>query len=173
MQVSWFPIELLSAPGRLGLTDIPGGRARSTQEDLQSLQAAQVTHLVCLVEAHELRFMTPAETPGDRQRTVEAHDMVFRHHAIEDFKAPELAATCATIDFIDGALRRGSTVVVHCWAGLGRAGTMAACLLVHRGMTAHGAIQAVRWVRPGAVQSEIQEQFIAAFEAHARAAGRS
>jgi len=63
--------------------------------------------------------------------------------------------------------------VVHCLAGLGRTGTVAACLLVTRGRTAGESIAAVRAVRPGSVQSQAQADFVEAFAAyHAGGGGR-
>jgi hypothetical protein len=57
-------------------------------------------------------------------------------------------------------LRCGSDVLVHCRGGLGRAGTVAARLLVELGMDPRKAIAAVREVRPGAIEILEQEQFI-------------
>jgi protein-tyrosine phosphatase len=54
-------------------------------------------------------------------------------------------------------------VVVHCWGGLGRSGTIAAACLVARGAGAEEAIAAVRAARPGAVQTAAQELFVADF----------
>ena len=85
------------------------------------------------------------------------------HHPIVDFNAPQLPEAQRTITKLDQALTQGDQVIVHCWAGLGRAGTMAACLLIHRGMDTNTAIDNVRDVRDGAIQSEVQERFIATF----------
>ena len=51
-------------------------------------------------------------------------------------------------------LRRRLDVLVHCRGGLGRAGTIAARLLVELGMEPTKAIASVRAVRPGAIETE-------------------
>ena len=57
-------------------------------------------------------------------------------------------------------LRRRSDVVVHCRGGLGRAGTIAARLLVELGMEPTKAIASVRAARPGAIETNDQEEFV-------------
>jgi len=54
---------------------------------------------------------------------------------------------------------------VHCGAGLGRTGTVLACYLVSRGLTAEQAIGEVRLARPGAVEAVSQVAFVYAYEA--------
>jgi ADP-ribosyl-[dinitrogen reductase] hydrolase len=58
-------------------------------------------------------------------------------------------------------LRSGSDVLVHCRGGLGRAGTIAARLLVELGMDPATAIASV--VRPGAIETSDQEKFVLNF----------
>ena len=162
MQIDWFPKDLIQAPGRLGLTHLPGANG-DRDTDLDALQSAGVNRLLCLVEAHELQYLKPAETITDRREALELRDITFMHHPIVDFNAPQLSDAQRTIAMLDQALKQGDSIIVHCWAGLGRAGTMAACLLTHNGMEANKAIDTVRSVRQGAIQSDIQEQFVANF----------
>ena len=51
----------------------------------------------------------------------------------------------------------GHGVLVHCFAGLGRTGTILACFLVAQGMDAAEAIAHVRTRRPGSVEVYSQE----------------
>ena len=67
------------------------------------------------------------------------------------------------MDEILHAVEGGHGVVVHCWGGLGRAGTIASCCLVARGASPAQALAHVRAAREGAVQSEAQEQFVRSF----------
>ena len=59
-----------------------------------------------------------------------------------------------------GVVRRGGRILVHCRGGLGRAGTIAARLLVELGTSPDEAIRAVRHVRPGAIETREQERYV-------------
>ena len=94
--------------------------------------------------------------------------MRFTHEPIEDFEAPTLEQATRLVDMIQAELEAGERVVVHCMAGLGRAGTIAACVLVAEGLGASDAIATVRYFRFGAVQSQSQEELVAAYEREVR-----
>ena len=57
-------------------------------------------------------------------------------------------------------LHSGSDVLVHCRGGLGRAGTIAARLLVELGVEPATAIANVRRVRSGAIETSDQEKYV-------------
>jgi ADP-ribosyl-[dinitrogen reductase] hydrolase len=57
-------------------------------------------------------------------------------------------------------LRSGFDIVVHCKGGLGRAGTIAARLLVELGHDPDDAIRLVRTARPGAIETAAQERHV-------------
>jgi ADP-ribosyl-[dinitrogen reductase] hydrolase len=59
-------------------------------------------------------------------------------------------------------LRSEQDILVHCRGGLGRAGTIAARLLVEFGMEPATAIRQVRTVRPGAIETSEQEKYVLA-----------
>ena len=59
-------------------------------------------------------------------------------------------------------LRNGSDVLVHCRGGLGRAGTIASRLLIELGMAPKTAIARVRAVRPGAIETCAQKEYVLA-----------
>ena len=63
-------------------------------------------------------------------------------------------------------LRSGFDIVVHCKGGLGRAGMVAARLLVEPGQSPEDAIAAVRAARPGAVETPAQAAHVANQTAH-------
>ena len=62
-------------------------------------------------------------------------------------------------------LLEGQNVIFHCRGGKGRAGTIAAILLVDFGHEKKEAIDLVRERRKGAIETKTQEDFIAAYRA--------
>ncbi len=69
-------------------------------------------------------------------------DRLFVH--VENYRPPPNLA--AILDFIDAAIANEKPVVVHCFAGIGRTGTVLVAWLLrhHPGMTADQAIHTVR-----------------------------
>ena len=67
--------------------------------------------------------------------------------------------------------RRGAKVVVHCRGGLGRAGTVAACILVEAGYEPRLAMARVRRVRHGAIETPEQERYVSAYRARLQLSG--
>ncbi|UPG71023.1 hypothetical protein MVG78_10365 [Roseomonas gilardii subsp. gilardii] len=59
-------------------------------------------------------------------------------------------------------LDAGERLAIHCWGGLGRSGTVAAALLVARGLPAPEAVMQVRRARPGAIETAEQEAWVLA-----------
>jgi len=59
------------------------------------------------------------------------------------------------------SLSAGNSIAIHCKGGLGRSGTIAATILVDLGFEPQDAIDHVRSFRPGAIETNIQENFIA------------
>ncbi len=165
MEVTWFSREFLPEAGEFGILPTPGYYAQSTtRQDLDTLAKQSVARIVCLQEAHEFERLEPPETLESRTQTILERGMQFTHIPIEDFCSPTLEQANTLVSQLRNDLQHNLRVVVHCFAGLGRAGTVAACLLTSYGMSAQDAIALVRWYRPGAIQSTSQEQLIHIFE---------
>jgi atypical dual specificity phosphatase len=104
-------------------------------------------------------ILSVTEHPLD-ERELRRYGIRYLWQATEDWQPPpDLAATCA---FIDECKAAGTATLVHCFAGLGRTGTVLAAYLIHSGVctTAEDAKRRVRAEYDGgAVQSV--EQFAA------------
>ncbi len=82
----------------------------------------------------------------------------YLHVPTEDYSAPDMEQIDEAVKFIRNRIENNEPVMVHCAAGLGRAGTILACYLVkYEKISAKIAIQKVRKERPGSIQSESQE----------------
>ncbi len=95
----------------------------------------------------------------------------YCHIPMADFSPPTAEQIDEFVDSVEAARAEGQRVAVHCLAGLGRTGTMIACYLVHQGRTAREAIAEIRRLRPGSVETRVQEAAIEEFERRHRSRG--
>jgi len=91
----------------------------------------------------------------------------YLHVPTPDFNAPDMDRIESAVDFMHEQINNDHAVMVHCAAGMGRAGTILACYFVkYKKFTADKAIKKIRSERPGSIQSEVQELAIGFFEKH-------
>ena len=81
-----------------------------------------------------------------RLNIVDIEDAGFEHRKIcvVDFAAPTFDQMDVFVDYVGRKLGEGKKVLVHCYAGRGRTGTMLAAYLIHGGMSADAAIREIR-----------------------------
>ncbi|HVV34981.1 MAG TPA: dual specificity protein phosphatase family protein [Acidimicrobiales bacterium] len=111
-----------------------------------ALARTQAAAIVCLNEGYELSERYPdyvewlVANRGGRAVWAPWPDM----HAppVEDF--------AAFLDTLKARLTQGEGLIVHCGAGIGRAGTTATALLMDLGLSLRDALSAVRAARPAA-----------------------
>ncbi len=157
-------IALLPCPGARALGMLPIDQGAACDGDLAHIAAWGAHALVTLVERPELE-MLGLDDLGERVR---AHGLAWWHLPVIDGAAPGKAFERAWRDAgaaLHANLAAGQRIALHCRAGIGRTGTVAARLLVERGMAPADAVVAVRRARPGAIESPEQRAWVEALRA--------
>ena len=139
-------IGITLCPGKTDPDEISGGRARDLDTDLDAIRRWGATAVVSLITDEEIDHLSVRDLPkGVRDRHME-----WWHAPIPDGRppGPEFEdAWAVTGEAIRDRLRLGFDVLIHCRGGLGRAGTIAARLLVELGARPNDAIRRVRDAR--------------------------
>lgn len=147
-------VPLPSGPGRMWVCGkhVVGPDAEAV------LERTGASTIVCLNERGELFSRYPdyvewlREHNGGRAMWVPTHDM----HPLAELES--------VVDAVRLRLDDGEGVVIHCGAGIGRAGTLAAAVLVSLGMRLDTALDHLRTHRPMAgPQTREQEDALEAF----------
>ncbi len=145
--------EVLGVEGRIGLTVLP----QSEQDIARLKNEFAVDRLITLIE---YKYQATAIWQWAHQAR-----MINEWFAIDDFDVPsDMDAYTELIEGILEALEDGETVAIHCLAGLGRTGMVAASCLVALGREPKEAIKMLREVRRGSVQTKAQEKFVQKFQ---------
>jgi ADP-ribosyl-[dinitrogen reductase] hydrolase len=155
-------LALLACPGLAGLGAMAGGRgadavAQAAVRDMAALKERGATLLLTLLGDEELAFL---DLPTSRLAALAGDaGLAWAQAPIGDFGAPAAAFESAWPKLgadVHARLDRGETVGIHCRAGLGRTGTVAARILVERSIDADAAINLVRRCRPGTLETAAQ-----------------
>src|SRR5882757_8602023 len=161
-------VAIGSAFGRVGITFCPGkyDRHAMTGEwdrdlalDLDTVRDWGAAAVVTLLEPKELTLLGVKGLGEEILR----RNMLWFHLPIVDVSIPDKRFEQewdVAGEELRSLLRRRLDVLVHCRGGLGRAGTIAARLLIELGMEPTKAIENVRAARPGAIETSDQERFV-------------
>jgi atypical dual specificity phosphatase len=87
--------------------------------------------------------------------------MLELYEPVPDFTAPTVAQIDRMVQFIEAQIETWERpIVVTCAAGLGRTGTVLACYFVGTGYEPQAAVDYVRQLRPGSIQTRDQEEAV-------------
>jgi ADP-ribosyl-[dinitrogen reductase] hydrolase len=154
--------------GQIGMTLCPGRRDKLSQEgawerdltaDIATVSAWRPDMVLTLVEDFEFELLG---VPAFAVAMLQAN-LPWRHLPIRDAGVPDASfedAWRTTGLEARAILMRGGRVLVHCRAGLGRTGMIAARLLVELGSTPAEAVAAVRGARSGTIETRAQERHV-------------
>jgi len=88
-------------------------------------------------------------------------ELVDMYEAVTDFTPPDPEQLDRMVSFISDQIETWERpVVVTCFAGLGRTGTVLAAYLVYTGYTAERSVRLVRDLRPQSIQTREQEDAV-------------
>ncbi len=141
-------------PGKVAGTPWPG-IISDPRHDLQALHNVGINRLVSLTEM-----------PFDEKLAGE-YSIACKNIPIPDMQAPAITVAQALCLDIDQWVLNGEAIAIHCKAGLGRTGTLLATYWLWCGQgsrTALAAIEHVRRIESGMIQSQEQVDFLSAFD---------
>jgi protein-tyrosine phosphatase len=148
-------IPLPRGPGRLWLC----GKRFVAEGPEEALAAVDGTGILCLCERHELEERYPSYVVWLSSESEERATWF----PIPDFHAPDLDDAVPFLAALRARIELGERLIMHCGAGIGRSGTMAAALLMGLGTDRLAATSWVAAHRPmagpevGAQQSFLVE----------------
>jgi protein-tyrosine phosphatase len=119
------------------------------------LTRLEASAVVCLVEESEL-----IEYPGYVAWMTQHAPEVVTWCPIPDTGAPNYAVALDLIDSIIQKLQGGQSIVLHCSAGIGRSGMIAAALLTRLGVPVTDAVEAARRCRGASPEAGRQRQLV-------------
>lgn len=130
------------APGRLARGEQP----RQEWGGYEALRDAGVTCLLSLREAEERRNTVagrpfPAYRAADEAAACLALGLRFRHLPFVDRTVPPAEDLAAALRLVEEELAAGQVVYVHCMAGIGRTGLVAALWLLMQGASGDAAAE--------------------------------
>ena len=157
--------------GKIILTSFPGLNKEGKFDDslfllqLNIFKSNNCSSIVSFVEDKEFKKLS-----GKNYfvKKVYENKLNWHHLPINDLNAPnhEFKLKWETTKvLLKNELLEGKNIILHCRGGKGRAGTVAAILLIDFGYEKQDAINLVRSRRKGAIETETQKDFVLSYRA--------
>ncbi|XP_005094827.1 cyclin-dependent kinase inhibitor 3 [Aplysia californica] len=166
-QVDWLDLQVVGCDQKLGISPLPGCRYQDTWRslvfDVECLKKEGIEDVFCLCTKREL-YMCRATKLLDKYGEA---GFTVHHFPIEDGGVPEVASMLDITEKLRLCLLGGKKTLLHCFGGLGRSCSVAACLImVMDDSVGHEeAIKRVKDLRgKTAIQSVKQFNFVNEFE---------
>lgn len=121
---------------------------RQLRARLRSLLRVGITFFLDLTE-HEEKRLRPYHAILCQESRSAGRVVQYRRMPIPDFEAPTVDQMHHILDLLDAALAAGYAVYVHCYAGIGRTGTVVGCFLVRHGWSGQEALDEIVALRRG------------------------
>ncbi|MDO8362865.1 MAG: tyrosine-protein phosphatase [Actinomycetota bacterium] len=136
-------IDTVPLPGVAGGLSLCGKHAIGP-DHAAAMARCGATTVVCLVEERELADRYPQYVQWLHANSGGAAIW----YPIHDLHAPPMTTADHLLHDVLARLHRGEHLLMHCAAGIGRTGTIAACLLIELGMGRDDALALVSASRP-------------------------
>jgi protein-tyrosine phosphatase len=148
---------VLDPRGAIALSRMPGSVTR-IEDDVAEIVALNCACVLTLAPHEELM-----RHGADLLSSLLMNEGIEWHHfPIVDYATPLPSQDQAWIELserLHDHLNNNRTILVHCYAGVGRSGMIALRLLVEKGINPEEAFKQIRQVRPGAVERPAQYEW--------------
>ncbi len=142
------------------------GSPNPSLEEIERLRRAGFATIVCLLHPDDSPPQQPAYDPADAGRLGYA----WHNIPVFDYHAPTLDQFDEFRRLVEARLESGK-LLVHCWGGSGRTGTMGAAYWVFKGVSAADAVARVRRANPKAIEAPVQRASLDGLAARLGAGG--
>ena len=132
------------------------GRRRDIEDSLIELQSLGIGAIVSLEEY------------GLDEGILKRHGFEYLHIPVEDFTAPTFEQADQFVEFVRSQAGQAKAVAAHCYAGVGRTGTMLVSYLIAEGASAEDALARVKRVSGTDVETAGQKKFTQNYAAYRR-----
>lgn len=143
----------IPVPGTSGTLFL--GPVPKDDEAVRTIAKSGIDAVLCLATSEELSDHGMA----NMQDMFLHHALSWTHFPIQDFDIPSEADTkawSALETILSERLKTGGRILIHCRAGFGRSGMIAARLLMACGSMPDDAVKMVRDARPGTIETPAQ-----------------